>query len=76
MLFRGKGLRHDVRKAPGSIELSGFGNTGSVEISRIVERHIDMLGLVAGYRGTNGAQRAIRIAVNKWNHGFTGNVST
>jgi hypothetical protein len=44
-------------------------------MSRIVERHIDMLGLVARYRRTDGAQRAVRVAVNKWNRSFAGNVS-
>jgi len=44
-------------------------------MSRVVKRHIDMFGLVARYRRAYGAQRAVRVAVDKWDYGFTGNVS-
>jgi hypothetical protein len=75
MLLRRECLRHNVCEIFESIDLSEFDNTGSVQMSRIVERHIDMLGLVARYRRTDGAQRAVRVAVNKWNRSFAGNVS-
>ena len=44
-------------------------------MSKVVKRYIDMLGFVARYRRAYGAQRAVRVAVDKRDHGFTGNVS-
>jgi len=75
MLLRQKCLGHNVGEDLESIELSEFDNTGSVKMSRVVERHIDMLGLVARYRRAYGAQCAVRVAVDKWDYGFAGNVS-
>jgi len=75
MLFRSKSLRHDVCEVLEGVDFSEFDDTGSVKMSRIVKWHVDMLGLVACYRGTNGAQCAVRVAVNNWNCSFTGDVS-
>ena len=75
MLLRRKCLGHNVGEVLESVDLSEFDNTGSVKMSRVMKRHIDMLGLVARYRRAYGAQRAVRIAVDKWDHGFAGNVS-
>jgi len=75
MLLRWQCLRHNVRKVLESIDLSEFNNTSSVKMSRVVNRHIDMLGLVARYRRAYGAQGAVQVAVDKWDLGFTGNVS-
>jgi hypothetical protein len=75
MILRRECLCHNVYEIFESINLSEFDNTGSIQMSRMVERHIDMLGLVARYRRTDGAQRAVRVAVNKWNRSFGGNVS-
>jgi len=44
-------------------------------MSRVMKRHIDMLSLVARYRRVYGAQRAVRVAVDMRDYGFTGNVS-
>jgi len=75
MLLRWQCVHHNVCKVLKSIDLSEFNNTSSVKMSRVVKRHIDMLGLVARYRRAYGAQQAIRVAVDKQDHGFTGNVS-
>jgi len=75
MLLQRKCLRHNLCEVLESVDLSEFDNTGSVKVSRIVERHIDMLGLVACYRRADGAPRVVGVTVNKWDHGFAGNVS-
>jgi len=75
MLLRRKCLGHNVGEVLESIDLSEFENTCSVKMSRVVKRHIDMFGLVARYRRAYGAQCAVRVAVDKRDHGFTGNVS-
>jgi hypothetical protein len=70
-----KSLCQDVCKVLEGIDFGEFDNTSSVQMARIVERHIDMLGLVARYRGTDSAQCAVRVAVDKWYDSFSGDVS-
>jgi len=59
MLLQWYCLRHNVCKVLESINLSEFNNTSSVKMSRVVKRHIDILGLVARYRRAYGTQRAV-----------------
>ena len=40
-----------------------------------MERHINTLGLFACYHRAYGAQCVVRVAVDKWDYGFPGNVS-
>jgi len=75
LLRQSKYLGHNVGEVLESIDLSEFDNTGSVKMSRVLRRHLGMLGLVARYRRADGTQRAIRVAVNEWDYGFAGNVS-